>query len=223
MSKSTRNTFSSLLPMAALAALLPVSVLAQVDTSDWKCEYCPFPDGYEAEVEAGAAAVSDDSARIGSGNGYDDEGAYANVNGEGLYASGAYRLSWMAEDLGLDSRRFEMQAGKPGAFGVSLGYRELPYRLFDTTRTVFAAAGNDALRLPSDWVSSANTQNMTGLAAALQDRPIGSDRQILDLGIDVEAIRSSAAQASSRRRCCRASSTTRRTPSTRACVTHGVL
>ena len=173
---------------AAIALALPASALAQVDTSDWKCEYCPFPDGYEAEVGVGASNVSDDSARIGSANGYDESGVYADVDGGGLYAADAYRLSWMADDLGLDSRRLEVEGGKPGAFGFTLGYRELPYRLFRTTQTVFTASGNDELTLPSGWVSSANTQNMTGLSAALTGRDIASDREILDLGFDVDAI-----------------------------------
>ena len=47
------SSLPALIPAAMLA--LPASAMAQVDTSEWKCEYCPFPDGYEADVEAGAA------------------------------------------------------------------------------------------------------------------------------------------------------------------------
>ena len=110
------------------------------------------------------------------------------MDGQGDYASGDYRLSWMAEDLGLDSRRFEIEGGKPGSFGFELGYGELPYRLFDTTRTVFAESGNDTLVLPADWVYASPPSRMTGLDAALANRNIESDRQLFNAGVDIEAV-----------------------------------
>jgi MtrB/PioB family decaheme-associated outer membrane protein len=165
----------------------PVAI-AQVDTSEWNCEYCPFPEGYEANVEVGATSVSDDAARFGNGTGYDESGVYANVDGEGLYSNDGYRLAWMAEDLGLDSRVLEVEGGKPGTFGFRLGYSELPYRLFDSTRTVFTPVSNDTLELPSDWVQASQTRNMPGLSAALRPLTIGSDRQYFDAGVDIEAV-----------------------------------
>jgi hypothetical protein len=29
----------------ATTLMMPVAAIAQVDTSDWACEYCPFEDG----------------------------------------------------------------------------------------------------------------------------------------------------------------------------------
>ena len=69
---------------AAIAAiLLPAAATAQVDTSDWKCQYCPFPEGYRAEYQAGATDVSDTAARYGNGTGYDEEGTYLDLGGNG--------------------------------------------------------------------------------------------------------------------------------------------
>jgi MtrB/PioB family decaheme-associated outer membrane protein len=167
-------------------ATMPAA-LAQVDTSEWKCEYCPFPAGYEADVEVGATSVSDDAVRFGNATGYDESGVYANVDGQGVYAGDGYRLNWMAEDLGLDSRVLVIDGGKPGRFGFHLGYSELPYRLFDSTQTVFTAPSADTLRLPSDWVAASQTSNMTALPASLRPRNIESDRKTLSVGADVEA------------------------------------
>jgi hypothetical protein len=64
-----RNTLLRTTVTAVLLA--PAAALAQVDTSDWNCEYCPFDDGYRAEVDAGATYVSDDAARFGNGTGFD--------------------------------------------------------------------------------------------------------------------------------------------------------
>src|SRR5210317_2293118 len=128
---------SCLTVAAPLALLAPAVSLAQVDTSEWACESCPFDQGYRAEIDAGATNVSDDAARFGNYTGYDEKGTYADLNGQGRYANEGYRVDWYIEDLGLDSRVFEIETGKQGVFGFNVGYRDLPYRSFDTTSTVF--------------------------------------------------------------------------------------
>jgi len=171
--------------IAPLVLLAPAISLAQVDTSDWKCESCPFDQGYRAEVNAGATYVGEDGAiRFGNATGYDDKGGYANVDGHGRYVSDGYRLDWTIEDLGLDSRVFELEGGRQGTFGFHVGYRELPYRRFDTTRTVFNPSSSDTITLPSGWVPAGTTSNMSQLSSSLRRQTIGSDRQIIDMGAD---------------------------------------
>ncbi len=82
-----------------------------------------------------------------------------------------------------------MEAERQGAFGVSLGYRELPYRRFDTTRTVFLPAESDTLNLPSGWVPAGLTTEMTQLSTSLRRQDIGSDRQIIDFGTYWQPVR----------------------------------
>lgn len=168
---------------AALCGYAPQAA-AQVDTSEWQCEFCPFPSGYEADVEVGASYASEDAFRFGNVSGYDEEGVYAIVEGEGTYLHDGYELNWFAEDLGLDSRVFAIDGGKQGKFGFSLGYSELPYRLFDSTSTVFRASGGDALVLPPAWVRASQTSGFTALDASLQPRSIESDRKMLSAGAD---------------------------------------
>ena len=102
---------------AAIAATLifPTISLAQVDTSEWKCEYCPFDDGYRAEVDAGVGYVSDDAARFGNGTGLDEKGADLELGGSGRYRKDGTDVSWYAEDLGIDSRVLNISAGRPGS------------------------------------------------------------------------------------------------------------
>ena len=175
---------------AALAALLaPAAATAQVDTSDWKCEYCPFEDGYRADYAVGGSYVNDDAARFGNGTGLDEKGAYADVDGQGrLLNDGGTEVTWYAEDLGLDSRVFELGFGKPGKFGLEFGYSELPYRRFGDTVTPFSIDGN-MLSLPGGWVAAGNTGSMTGLAAALASSPIETDRSTFEFGADVRAVK----------------------------------
>lgn len=169
--------------IAAVAAILltPAAAMAQVDTSGWKCQYCPFPEGYRAEYQAGATDVSDTAARYGNGTGYDEEGAYLDLGGDGSYAGDGTRFSWYAEDLGLDSRVVDLSFAHPGTYSIDLSYSELPYRLFDTTRTVYSRSG-DAYGLPSGWVRAPLTSGMTGLGAALKPVDIGADRSVLEIG-----------------------------------------
>lgn len=180
----------TILITAATALLAPAATMAQVDTSEWKCEYCPFEDGYRGDVSVGASNVSEDAARFGNGTGLDEKGVYADVNGQGrsLNEKGT-EMTWYAEDLGLDSRVFEFGIGKAGRFGIDLGYRELPYRRFGDTVTPYTVNG-EILTLPSGWVRAGTTAGMTGLAAALVPHNIELDRTVLDLGANFRASKS---------------------------------
>ena len=170
-----------------LVLLAPAISYAQVDTSDWECESCPFDQAYRAEIEVGATNVSDDAARFGNYTGYDEKGTYANVDGQGRYSGEKYRVDYTIEDLGLDSRVFEMSVGAPGQFEVDFGYRELPFRRFDTTSTIFNSSTGDTLTLPAGWVPASTTDQMTQLSSSLRPETIGTDRQVIDLGADWNA------------------------------------
>ena len=165
----------------ATILLAPAAAMAQVDTSDWNCEYCPFDEGYRADVEVGAGYVSEDAFRFGNGTGRDEKGAEAILNGEGRYLRDGTEMTWYAEDLGIDSRVLEFSAGKPGKFGIELGYREMPYRAFGDTVTPFSGNG-EVLSLPAGWVRAGTTGAMTELASSLASHPIEKDRQILEFG-----------------------------------------
>ena len=171
-----------LLTLVISAGALATAHAEAPDTSDWVCEYCPFEDGHRADYVVGATNVDEDSAFFGDATGYDEEGTYANVDGEGAYANDGYRLNWLAEDLGLDSRALELQGGRQGSYEIALGYRELPRRVFNSTSTVFDSSSDASLALPSGWVNGATTGAMTELESSLVSRNIESDRSVFDLG-----------------------------------------
>ena len=162
--------------------LTPAAYAQFVDTSEWLCEYCPFESGYRAETVVGVTSVSEDSAYIGNATGYDEQGVYANVDGDGRYRGDSYRLRWRVEDLGLDSRAAELHGARPGKFDFKLAYRETPGRRFDSTATVFTPSADGTLSLPTGWVAAPQTSGFAVLDASLRDRPIGSDRSVIDIG-----------------------------------------
>ena len=165
-------------------ALVPALGAADVDTSDWACESCPFDEGYRASFDAGAMTIDDDDARFGNYTGFDEKGTYADVDGQGRYNGDGYRLDYVIEDLGLDSRAFDMSVASVGTFEFQLGYRDLPYRRFDTTRTIFVPTSSDFLSLPPGWVTAGTTDQMPQLSSSQRRTLIGTDRQIVDLGVN---------------------------------------
>ena len=176
----TRNHLT-ILAASAAALAAPGLSHAQVDTSEWLCEYCPFDSGYSADVEVGATYVSDDAARFGNGTGLDKKGTVADVSGAGHYANDGYQLDWHLADLGLDSRAASLEAGRQGSYEFYVGYREQPYRRFDTTQTIFVASSPNTLSVPPGWVPANTTSTMPGLSSSLFVQDIGTDRQIMDI------------------------------------------
>ncbi len=170
--------------LAGLAACPPLSAAEPPDTSSWVCQYCPFAKGHQADVTAGASYVSDDSAWFGDASGYDEQGAYADVQGHGLSVFGSRQLRWQIEDLAVDARHLAVVGGRQGLYELRLDYRELPRRVSDTSETVFVAAPDDGLALPAGWVRAPTTGGFTALESTLRERDIASDRRTLELGAD---------------------------------------
>ncbi|MGB5244994.1 MAG: MtrB/PioB family decaheme-associated outer membrane protein [Woeseia sp.] len=177
-----RSAAHAAITVCATSLLVFSAASAQrVDTSDWTCEFCPFEEGYRADVSVGAANVSDDSAYFGDASGYDEEGVYLNLDGQGWYASDRHRARWNVENLGLDTRAIGLEGGMPGTFDYLLTYRELPRRQFDTTVTAFRDV-NGVLTLPSGWTRSPTTGGLSALGSSLARQDIASDRNTFAIG-----------------------------------------
>jgi MtrB/PioB family decaheme-associated outer membrane protein len=168
------------LPVATLLAAAAAPAQTP-DTSSWVCEYCPFEDGHRAEYEAGLSYASDDAARFGDARGYEEQGAYPEVDGHGSYVTDGQQVRWLAEDLGLGSRHLAVSGGDQGRYEYSIDYRELPQHLFDTTRTVFGQDSDAALSLPAGWVRAPTTSGFTSLESDLTGRDISSRRRVLEI------------------------------------------
>lgn len=166
----------------AASLLVPIAHSAEVDTSDWVCEFCPFESGHRANYAVGATNVSDDSAYFGNATGYDEAGTYLNVDGDGRYQSDGYQMRWTLEDLALDSRFAEITGGRQGTYDYHVSYRQIPRRVFDTTQTIFNPASADTLAVPSGWVTAPLASGFTELGSSLMPRNIDSDRKIAALG-----------------------------------------
>ncbi len=186
MQKSGRDMSGAVAILAIVGSMsiAPVCRAALPDTSGWKCERCPFEQGYQADIRTGGTYSSADSAKFGDATGYDRQGGYLNLDGDGHYASGTYRQNWLIEDLGLDSRVVRVDGGRAGSYDYRLGFSQLPRHRFDTTSTVYSysQSANGLLALPAGWTFAGTTSELTGLAANLFSQDIESERRTLELG-----------------------------------------
>jgi MtrB/PioB family decaheme-associated outer membrane protein len=175
-------TNRSLLISIAVAACLNAAAAraeepAAPDTSGWTCSKCPFPQGYEAEVELGGGYLDDSSAKFGDYTGLDDKGGYVVADAEGTYAGeDGYAMSYELTDLGLNSRAIRLEGGVQGTYDYALWYDRVPHSIWDTTRTPYSGNGTRDLTLPSNWVDAGSTAGMTSLDADLHDVDVGYDR-----------------------------------------------
>ena len=161
-----------------------LTAASPVDTSQWRCEFCPFEDGeLVADVEAGSIYVDDSAAKFGEYDGLNEEGSYLALGGSAGQRKGN-GLYWraVAQDLGLDSRSAAVSAGHEGAWQVDLGYVASPHNVFDTTLTPFSVGASESLTLPSGWVRAGNTQGMTALDSSLRGYDLEAERERLSLG-----------------------------------------
>lgn len=175
-------------PLFLLGALGALSVLtghaaAQVDTSQWKCETCPFEKaGLSGTVDAGIGAVSDESAKFGEYTRLNREGGFG-VVGIGLRYRGE---SGYFADVGGSTAAGSIRAevGRGGVYALRLGYAEIPHHLADNVTSPFLGIGGANLTLPPLGFPAVATTAMP-LASTLSAFDIGQTRKRLDLGATV--------------------------------------
>ncbi|HUK71032.1 MAG TPA: MtrB/PioB family outer membrane beta-barrel protein, partial [Streptosporangiaceae bacterium] len=172
----------SLTVAASLAAGGAAAAEPQVDTSNWKCEQCPFYSGYQGEAEIGAFGAGGANDSYGRYTGIDAGHAYVDAAASGTLqrTNGTY-LRYDLQNLGLASRDGLIEAGQDGRYGLALGYDGQPNRLYDDTVTPFRGVGSGALTLPNGWVHAGSTAAMTDLDSSLSRFDLGYDWRTVTL------------------------------------------
>lgn len=158
-----------------------------VDTSHWKCSYCPFPEGWSGALTLDLGNVSQDSRDFGHYNGLDQKGLFLNGGGDADYFGKDGKYWYLhADDLGLDSRSLSVEGGTQGHYSIGLDYHELTTLGPEDARTPYRISGTN-LTLPAGWVQAPTTGGMTSLPSALHDFPLEQDRKHLALNFDLIA------------------------------------
>jgi MtrB/PioB family decaheme-associated outer membrane protein len=182
----TMRTFSPWSLLATLGALAAsaTSAAADVDTSQWKCESCPFQEEKSSggTLDVGAGTVSDDSAKFGDYTGLNRQGGFLILGGAARYRreGGSYG-SVTAKDLGLDTRAVDAEVGKEGTYRLQLGYAEIPRYFYDGAQTPFLGAGGSVLSLPAGF--PAGTTGAMPLATTSHEADVKYKRSRLEAGL----------------------------------------
>jgi MtrB/PioB family decaheme-associated outer membrane protein len=151
------------------------------DTSQWKCESCPFPQGVSGTVDVGAGSVSNKSAKFGEYTGLNKKGAFFVGDGDASYR-GADGVYWNANasNLGLRSRSLDAEGGQQGKYKLFLKYDELPHFISDTAQTPYLGTGGNSLTLPPGF--AAPTTALMPLAGTLHGVDLDTQRKRLGIG-----------------------------------------
>ena len=152
--------------MRSFATTLPTAfAIGLFASTGWAEEDMRYHDltTYENTLELGDLYSSDDDFKFsdftGVGQGFEADGwsILGNVDlrrRSAFDAERAYYYRVRGLNLGLDSRYIDAEYQRPGAFGVSLFYDEIPKYQTDTALTFMRNAGEGFLTLPSDWVGN---------------------------------------------------------------------
>lgn len=158
-----------------------------VDTTQWKCESCPYdPPGASGRLDLGVTVVSDRSAKFADFTGLDRRGGRALIGGTWLWrgSEGGF-ASVEAANLALDSRSVQLTLGQEGLGGLRLGFDGIPRYLGEGVLTPYSGVGSTALTLPAGF-AAADTASMP-LAAALSAVDVGVTRRQFDLSATIQA------------------------------------
>jgi MtrB/PioB family decaheme-associated outer membrane protein len=160
-----------------LSAGLPAQAQDAPDFAAWECSKCPFEKGYRSEAQLGGGYVDESSAKFGDYTGLDEDGAVVVAGAEGGVAlESGYRLNYVLQDLGLDSRSVEIAGGKQGSYEFDAFYDRVPHRISDTGETIYSGVGTGDLSLPAGWTRAGTTAGMTALGTSLRSVDVGFDR-----------------------------------------------
>jgi MtrB/PioB family decaheme-associated outer membrane protein len=178
------RSFSPLVLLGALGALSVAasSALAAVDTSQWKCETCPFEkEATSAVLDIGIGGAKGDTPKFGDHSGVYDKRFFLVAGGKLRHlGQGGMFGSVQASDLGLDTRALAAEIGSEGLYTLRFGYSEMPRHFAEGARTPFLGNGGSVLSLPAGF-PAASTGAMP-LGTTLQAVDIGYKRKRLEAG-----------------------------------------
>lgn len=162
---------------------------ADVDTSRWRCRFCPYPEaGTSGSVRAGVGYVGDDAVKFGEHTDLAEEGAYVDAAAELTWrGTGTRRWRASAQNVGLETRSLLVAGGEQGRYRVQLLRDTLVDHNFADALTPYRGVGSALLTLPDDWVRAPTTTGMQQRPGGLQEIAVGSKRHRTGLGIEIDS------------------------------------
>jgi MtrB/PioB family decaheme-associated outer membrane protein len=179
-----RRTVHALAVAGVFLSLWSPGVAAEVDTSKWKCELCPFSRGLSGDVAVGAKTVSDAENTFGNYTGYDDDTVYSGFGVQDVRYWGDSGYTAYVDAFGYNTDSFELTfgGGKQGRWSTDFLVDFLPVRKGEGTETVYDNLDGTPQTLPDGWVRGGTTGGMTTLDSDLRSFDIKWDRETFGAG-----------------------------------------
>lgn len=147
------------------------------DNAPPECKFCPQDTGSSGWVEGGIGYQNEDDYHFGRYTGFDEKGALLNGSGAFRYRGedGTF-VDGEAQNLGVESRRFELQGGTQGKYEIGIEYDQIPNFRERSSFSPFIGLGSGTYGLPSNWVAGSTTDSMPNLATDLRRVPLKTER-----------------------------------------------
>ena len=158
----------------------------KVKFDKWDCKRCVVETGVNGTVGIGMGYNSSDDIR--SANAFAAENEFAGkVDADLTYVGkSGYRATVEADNLGMESGRLNIDAGKVGQYNLNLNYRQIATYKTDSAMTPYLGVGGDDLTLPSNWQTAGSTQDMSELYNSLNPIELSLKRKRTGLGFDYQ-------------------------------------
>jgi len=110
-------------------------------------------EGLDGKVRLGGAgvALSRDTFKFGEYTGIDDDGGFAVADADLRYFKGSHYLDFTADNLGLENRNINLEAGILDNISFFADYDQTPHQLFSRNKTPFEGVGSSLLTLPTSF------------------------------------------------------------------------
>jgi MtrB/PioB family decaheme-associated outer membrane protein len=158
----------------------------KVKFDKWDCKRCVVETGVKGTVGVGMGYNSSDDIR--SANAFAAENEFAGkVDADLTYVGkSGYRATVEADNLGMESGRLNIDAGKVGQYNLNLNYRQIATYKTDSAMTPYLGVGGDDLTLPGNWQTAGSTQDMSELYNSLNPIELSLKRKRTGLDFDYQ-------------------------------------
>ncbi|WP_351088643.1 MtrB/PioB family decaheme-associated outer membrane protein [Shewanella sp. S1-49-MNA-CIBAN-0167] len=152
----------------------------------WNCKACAVETGTTGTVGVGIGYNSEDD--IQSANAFNSSNQTAGkVDADIKYqGDNGYQAKVVANNMGMDNGRMEIDAGKLGLYRLNLGYRSIATYQSNNALSPYQNIGSDNLTLAGDWVTAGASSDMPMLYNSLTPFELSLKRELASLGFEYQ-------------------------------------
>ncbi|MBB1382253.1 MtrB/PioB family decaheme-associated outer membrane protein, partial [Shewanella sp. SR41-2] len=152
----------------------------------WNCKACAVETGTTGNVGVGIGYNSEDD--INSANAFNSSNQTAGkIDADIKYrGNNGYQAKVVANNIGMDNGRMEIDVGKLGLYRLNLGYRSIATYQSNNALSPYQNIGSDNLTLADNWVTAGSSSDMPMLYSSLTPFELSLKRERAGLGFEYQ-------------------------------------